>query len=109
MTKGRQYVEGRKFQVSGTPAILPTIRRGQINSDVMELVILNYFANSRIATFNHGCFALKLQMHDVDIEYHFITKCYTPEIVDFLHKIKDGSLKTPDVMIMNSCIWDISR
>lgn len=62
MSKGRQYVEGRRF----------------------------------------------LQ-HGIQVEYHFITKCYTPEIVNFLHKIKDGSMKTPDVMIMNSCIWDISR
>ncbi|XP_065221578.1 PC-esterase domain-containing protein 1A-like isoform X2 [Planococcus citri] len=47
--------------------------------------------------------------HGVHVEYHFIARCYTEEIERFLRKIKDGSMKTPDVFIMNSCLWDISR
>lgn len=47
--------------------------------------------------------------HGITVEYHFITKCYNEEIINILNGIKDKKVKAPDVIIMNSCLWDITR
>jgi len=52
---------------------------------------------------------LRVQMFDTYVEYHFTARCYTPKIVELLNQIKNGEKKAPDVIIMNSCLWDISR
>lgn len=52
---------------------------------------------------------LFFQNHDVQIEFHFITRCINAQIEGFFRRMKSGDMMAPDVIVMNSCIWDISR
>ncbi|XP_046385586.1 PC-esterase domain-containing protein 1B-like isoform X1 [Ischnura elegans] len=43
------------------------------------------------------------------IKYNFITKCLTKEVEEMMHDIHEGNCKPPDIVIVNSCLWDITR
>ncbi|XP_014284517.1 uncharacterized protein [Halyomorpha halys] len=42
-------------------------------------------------------------------EFLFVTRCYCDNIVNMVNDIKDGRKHCPDVILMNSCLWDVSR
>lgn len=44
----------------------------------------------------------------IQVNFHFLTKCYTPQICHMFKKFKEVK-EFPDIIIMNSCLWDISR
>ncbi|KAL4232239.1 PC-esterase domain-containing protein [Mactra antiquata] len=41
------------------------------------------------------------------IRFYFVTRCYNGYVESILSDLKDDPL--PDVFVMNSCLWDISR
>jgi hypothetical protein len=43
------------------------------------------------------------------VEFYFITRCYNKHIQNMMSGIKEKKLAAPDVIIMNSCLWDITR
>jgi hypothetical protein len=43
------------------------------------------------------------------MEYFFITRCYNSNIEEMMSAIKEKGRSAPDVIIMNSCLWDITR
>ncbi|XP_068083388.1 uncharacterized protein [Anabrus simplex] len=45
----------------------------------------------------------------VHAEFHFITRCYSKDIEEMVHEWKKKPLTAPDVIVINSCLWDISR
>ncbi|XP_049864693.1 PC-esterase domain-containing protein 1A-like isoform X2 [Schistocerca gregaria] len=47
--------------------------------------------------------------HNVRVKYSFLTKCYSEEVKNMLGAIKSGASYCPDVVVVNSCLWDISR
>ncbi|XP_021928256.1 PC-esterase domain-containing protein 1B-like isoform X2 [Zootermopsis nevadensis] len=51
----------------------------------------------------------KYEKDNVCMEYFFITRCYNNNIEDMMSAIKKKGRSAPDVIIMNSCLWDITR
>lgn len=43
------------------------------------------------------------------MEFYFITRCYNEHVERMMSAIKEKKMAAPDVIIMNSCLWDISR
>ena len=41
------------------------------------------------------------------VRFYFVTRCYNSYIESILADLSDDPL--PDVVMMNSCLWDISR
>lgn len=46
---------------------------------------------------------------NITIEFFFVTRCYSERIENLLKEIKSGKRKSPDVIYMNSCLWDVCR
>lgn len=46
---------------------------------------------------------------DVHIVFQFITRCYNVAIEQLMHDIKKGKKEAPDVLLYNSCLWDLTR
>ncbi len=43
------------------------------------------------------------------IRFYFLTRCYSTYMKNVIfNDIKNQAIK-PDIIIMNSCVWDISR
>ncbi|KAK6177975.1 hypothetical protein SNE40_012827 [Patella caerulea] len=42
------------------------------------------------------------------IRFHFITRCYNKYVESIFNKLKQDT-QQPDVVIINSCLWDITR
>ncbi|CAH1397412.1 unnamed protein product [Nezara viridula] len=42
-------------------------------------------------------------------EFLFVTRCYCDNILKMINDIKIGAKHCPDVILMNSCLWDVSR
>jgi hypothetical protein len=60
--------------------------------------------------FSYLVFAYVLHQHQgVHIEFYFITRCYTRVIENMMNDIKGKKKPAPDVIVMNSLLWDISR
>nr|CAD7430141.1 unnamed protein product [Timema monikensis] len=51
---------------------------------------------------------LKSKIADVFLKFYFVTRCYNQTIEDLVTNIKEGKVPVPDVIIMNSCLWDVS-
>lgn len=49
------------------------------------------------------------EKNGIHVEFFFITKCYTKLIVDLMEDIHLGIRSAPDVIVMNSTLWDVSR
>jgi len=43
------------------------------------------------------------------VEFYFITRCYNEHVKRMMAAIKEKKMAAPDVIIMNSCLWDITR
>lgn len=43
------------------------------------------------------------------MEFFFVTRCYNSNIENMMSAIREKEQSAPDVIIMNSCLWDISR
>jgi len=43
------------------------------------------------------------------VEFYFITRCYNEHVETMMSAIKEKKMAAPDVIIMNSCLWDITR
>jgi hypothetical protein len=43
------------------------------------------------------------------MEYFFITRCYNINVEGMMTAVKEKERAAPDVIIMNSCLWDITR
>lgn len=43
------------------------------------------------------------------VRYSFITRVYSKWVEKELRAIKEGTLPVPDVVLLNSCLWDITR
>lgn len=88
LIKGRDYEEGREFSVRSNELanLLSTI--------VCSLMTIDF---------------VQMQQFDMLVEYHFIARCYTPKVEEILRAIKSGVRRAPDVIVMNSCLWDLSR
>ena len=43
------------------------------------------------------------------MEFYFITRCYNEHVESMMSAIKEKKMAAPDVIIMNSCLWDITR
>ena len=41
------------------------------------------------------------------VRFYFVTRCYSDYVESIMTDLKTGP--KPDVIIMNSCLWDISR
>ncbi|CAG2058144.1 unnamed protein product [Timema podura] len=52
---------------------------------------------------------MRWKIADVFLKFYFVTRCYNQTIEDLVTNIKEGKVPVPDVIIMNSCLWDISR
>lgn len=46
---------------------------------------------------------------NVHVEYFFITRCCNSSIESMMSAIKQKEKPAPDVIVMNSCLWDITR
>ncbi|PNF18700.1 hypothetical protein B7P43_G05025 [Cryptotermes secundus] len=46
---------------------------------------------------------------NVCVEYSFITRCWNSSIERMMSAIKQKEKPAPDVIVMNSCLWDITR
>ncbi|XP_046997173.1 PC-esterase domain-containing protein 1A-like [Schistocerca americana] len=46
---------------------------------------------------------------NVHIEFQFITRCYNVAVEQLMTDIKKGRKKAPDVLLYNSCLWDLTR
>lgn len=53
--------------------------------------------------------SLLFQEHNTVLEFTFITKCMNEEIKSKFGYMKKEKSLAPDVIVMNSCLWDISR
>ncbi|CAO2624874.1 PC-esterase domain-containing protein 1B [Lemmus lemmus] len=42
------------------------------------------------------------------VRFYFLTRAYSPYVEDILHQLRCGQY-TPDLVVMNSCLWDLSR
>nr|CAD7194795.1 unnamed protein product [Timema douglasi] len=51
----------------------------------------------------------EFKIADVFLKFYFVTRCYNQTIEDLVTNIKEGKVPVPDVIIMNSCLWDVSR
>ncbi|KAJ9590219.1 hypothetical protein L9F63_016669 [Diploptera punctata] len=47
--------------------------------------------------------------HGVHIEFYFITRCYTNVIENMMKDVKEKKITAPDVIVINSLLWDITR
>ncbi|XP_069674350.1 PC-esterase domain-containing protein 1A-like isoform X2 [Periplaneta americana] len=47
--------------------------------------------------------------NSVYVEFCFLTKCYNSVIEDVMSAIQKNKKPSPDVIILNSCLWDICR
>ncbi|GLH08573.1 Uncharacterized protein GBIM_13765 [Gryllus bimaculatus] len=52
--------------------------------------------------------SLKNKKKNVHIKYHFLTKCFTEGVRELFLSFKNKK-SYPDIIIMNSCLWDICR
>ncbi|XP_071448869.1 PC-esterase domain-containing protein 1A-like [Hetaerina americana] len=43
------------------------------------------------------------------IKFNFITRCITKEVEEMMNDYKEKKTKSPDIVLINSCLWDISR
>jgi len=43
------------------------------------------------------------------VEFYFITRCYNEHVESMMSAIKEKKMAAPNVIIMNSCLWDITR
>lgn len=50
-----------------------------------------------------------LQDSGTKIGFKFITRCYTKAITEMLIDIQKGRKVAPDIIILNSCLWDLTR
>ncbi|XP_071523533.1 uncharacterized protein [Panulirus ornatus] len=46
---------------------------------------------------------------DLMVRFHFITRVYSQAVQQELSAIEDGLVPIPHVVIINSCLWDITR
>lgn len=46
---------------------------------------------------------------DVHLKFCFLTRVYNDYVESLLKAIQQGSAAMPDVIVLNSCLWDISR
>lgn len=46
--------------------------------------------------------------NNIYVKYHFITRCWCSSLENFVKKCADNVIR-PDVVIVNSCLWDITR
>ncbi|XP_042213074.1 uncharacterized protein LOC121860108 [Homarus americanus] len=46
---------------------------------------------------------------DTLVRFHFLTRVYSSVVKKELTAIEDGSIPIPHVVIVNSCLWDITR
>ncbi|XP_066089117.1 PC-esterase domain-containing protein 1B-like [Saccopteryx bilineata] len=42
------------------------------------------------------------------LRFYFLTRAFSPYVVDVLDELR-GGLHAPDVVVVNSCLWDLSR
>ncbi|XP_005361580.2 PC-esterase domain-containing protein 1B-like [Microtus ochrogaster] len=42
------------------------------------------------------------------VRFYFLTRAYSPYVEDILHQLRWGHY-APDLVVMNSCLWDLSR
>lgn len=42
------------------------------------------------------------------VRFYFLTRAYSPYVEDILHQLRWGQY-APDLVVMNSCLWDLSR
>ncbi|CAG0878478.1 unnamed protein product [Darwinula stevensoni] len=47
--------------------------------------------------------------HGIHLMFVYLTRCYQKRIEDVLIQIEEGHISKPDVFIINSVLWDISR
>lgn len=45
----------------------------------------------------------------VKIRYYFVSQCYSPEIEQMIRNDLQHQTIPPDLILMNSCLWDLSR
>ncbi|XP_046385588.1 PC-esterase domain-containing protein 1A-like [Ischnura elegans] len=43
------------------------------------------------------------------VKFNFLTKCLTKEVEEMVEDFKKEKTRAPDVIIINSCLWDIAR
>jgi len=84
LTRGRDFKEHRCYTVSWTHPV------GMIN--VIGLMWVFFFQNDQTR-----------------IEFLFCTKCLSVDVTKILGEISSGTRRAPDVLIMNSTLWDVTR
>jgi len=47
--------------------------------------------------------------NETTVEFMFIARCYNDHLMDLFDNMAKGDSPIPDVIIMNSCLWDITR
>ncbi|XP_069684389.1 PC-esterase domain-containing protein 1A-like [Periplaneta americana] len=51
----------------------------------------------------------RYQEGDMLMEFFFITRCYNSNIENVMSDVREKRRRAPDIIIMNSCLWDITR
>uniref|UniRef100_A0A224X944 Uncharacterized protein n=1 Tax=Panstrongylus lignarius TaxID=156445 RepID=A0A224X944_9HEMI len=49
------------------------------------------------------------ETHQLTLEFMFVTHCLSPSFIQYLKGVRAGLTKVPDVICMNSFIWDFTR
>ncbi|XP_076029779.1 PC-esterase domain-containing protein 1A-like isoform X2 [Oratosquilla oratoria] len=47
--------------------------------------------------------------NDIHIRFNFITRVYYERVIEELKKIETGEIPAPDIVVINSCLWDLTR
>lgn len=53
----------------------------------------------------------EMYMREIKLKgrFYFLTKCWSPELREYLSRIMREDRRPPDVIVVLSCLWDMNR
>lgn len=51
----------------------------------------------------------RFKSNGTHVEFHFITRCLNEDIKAMMHDFKNKRISAPDIIVMNSTLWDVNR
>ncbi|KAK3859101.1 hypothetical protein Pcinc_034754 [Petrolisthes cinctipes] len=94
------------LMVEGSIAPADVFRRGGRRASYLGDVLVDA---SQKDTAGRDFFEIREYQNEVRVRYNFITRVYSARVKKELRAIEEGTLPVPDVVLLNSCLWDITR